>query len=104
MSRSCSSTNGPPPNPPVVLPDVKAALTPSADTNMWNPLASAPLCSTPRAGHSVVNVGCSVVTDAQEQGEGVNIQCTLLVFGGSDCSGTFYNDTVKCTVEIPGDK
>lgn len=30
-----------------------------------------------------------------------SVYCTLLVFGGSDCCGTFYNDTVKYTVEIP---
>lgn len=38
------------------------------------------------------------------QGKNASVHCALLVFGGSDCCGTFYNDTVKCTVEIPGDK
>ncbi|KAM6917414.1 uncharacterized protein PEZ65_013253 [Lycodopsis pacificus] len=78
----------------------------NTDTNMWSPVVSPVLCSKPRAGHSVINSGCSILTDAEqhELGENVGVLCTLLVFGGSDCSGTFYNDTVKCTVEIPGDK
>ncbi|XP_070834666.1 rab9 effector protein with kelch motifs [Chaetodon trifascialis] len=78
----------------------------STDTHMWSSVASPLLCSKPRAGHSMINLGCSIQTDSEkrEQGEHVSVRCTLLVFGGSDCSGTFYNDTVKCTVEIPGDK
>ncbi|KAM7375792.1 hypothetical protein PAMP_005563 [Pampus punctatissimus] len=70
----------------------------NTDTNMWNSVASSLLCSKPRAGHSVINLGCSVLTDTQDE------RVALLVFGGSDCAGTFYSDTVKCTVEIPADK
>ncbi|XP_037652330.1 acyl-CoA-binding domain-containing protein 4 isoform X1 [Sebastes umbrosus] len=78
----------------------------NTDTNIWSSVASPLLCSKPRAGHSMINLGCCILTDAEkhEQGENVSVHCTLLVFGGSDCSGTFYNDTVKFTVEIPGDK
>ncbi|KAG7238567.1 hypothetical protein INR49_030840 [Caranx melampygus] len=78
----------------------------STDTNMWSSVASPVLCSKPRAGHSVISLGCSFLTETQkhEQGGNVKVCCTLLVFGGSDCSGTFYNDTVRCTVEVPGDK
>ncbi|XP_062295755.1 uncharacterized protein zgc:163014 [Scomber scombrus] len=78
----------------------------NTDTNMWNSVASPLLCSKPRAGHSMINLGSSILTDTQkhEQGEHVGVHCTLLVFGGSDCSGTFYSDAVKCTVEIPVDK
>ncbi|KAM7402975.1 hypothetical protein PAMA_003752 [Pampus argenteus] len=75
----------------------------NTDTNMWSSVASSLLCSKPRAGHSMINLRCSVSTktqDEQERGERV----ALLVFGGSDCAGTFYSDTVTCTVEIPADK
>ncbi|XP_029316730.1 acyl-CoA-binding domain-containing protein 4 isoform X2 [Cottoperca gobio] len=75
----------------------------NTDTNIWSSVASPLLCSKPRAGHSMIKLGCAILTDA-EKGENVRVHCTLLVFGGSDCSGTFYNDTVKCTVEVPGDK
>ncbi|XP_078134258.1 uncharacterized protein LOC144535595 [Sander vitreus] len=78
----------------------------NTDTNMWSSVVSPLLCSKPRAGHSMINLSSSIMTDAErhEQGENVSVHCTLLVFGGSDSSGTFYNDTVKCTVVIPGDK
>uniref|UniRef100_A0A8D3CRB2 Zgc:163014 n=1 Tax=Scophthalmus maximus TaxID=52904 RepID=A0A8D3CRB2_SCOMX len=76
----------------------------STDTNMWSSVASPVLCSKPRAGHSMISLGCSVQRDTEKREQGENVRCTLLVFGGSDCSGTFYNDTVKCTVEVPGVK
>ncbi|XP_073340569.1 uncharacterized protein [Pagrus major] len=78
----------------------------NTDTNMWSSVASPLLCNKPRAGHSMINLGCFTQTDAEKhnQGENVGVRRTVLVFGGSDCSGTFYNDTVKCTVDIPGDK
>uniref|UniRef100_A0A671U9V2 Zgc:163014 n=1 Tax=Sparus aurata TaxID=8175 RepID=A0A671U9V2_SPAAU len=74
----------------------------NTDTNMWSSVASPLLCNKPRAGHSMINLGCFTQTDAEKrkQGENVRVRCTVLVFGGSDCSGTFYNDTVKCTVDI----
>ncbi|KAM9842955.1 uncharacterized protein ACBR49_014336 [Aulostomus maculatus] len=78
----------------------------NTDTNMWHSVALSPLCSKPRAGHSVINLGCTISEDAEQHGQGeqVKVSCMLLVFGGSDCCGTFYSDTVKCSVEIPGDK
>lgn len=76
------------------------------DTNMWTSLVSPLLCSRPRAGHSMMLLGSDILRDTgtHEQDENVKIQCALLVFGGSDCSGSFYDDTIKCTVEIPFDK
>ncbi|CAL9686610.1 unnamed protein product [Knipowitschia caucasica] len=59
------------------------------DTRMWTAVVSPLLSSVPRAGHSVVVVG------EEKPGER-----TLLVFGGSDCDGTFYNDSAKCIVDI----
>ncbi|XP_053191135.1 uncharacterized protein zgc:163014 [Scomber japonicus] len=76
----------------------------NTDTNIWNSVASPLLCSKPRAGHSMINLGCSILTDTQKHEQGERQHCTLLVFGGSDCSGTFYSDAVKCKVEIPADK
>ncbi|KAG7511429.1 acyl-CoA-binding domain-containing protein 4-like isoform X1 [Solea senegalensis] len=75
----------------------------NTDTSTWSSVASPALCSKPRAGHSMISLGCSIPTDGEkrERGESVKVHCALLVFGGSDCSGTFYNDTVRCTVEVP---
>ncbi|XP_014825546.1 PREDICTED: kelch domain-containing protein 2-like isoform X4 [Poecilia mexicana] len=65
----------------------------NTDTSMWSSVACPLLCSKPRAGHSMINL-------QTEQGENRNIKCTVLVFGGSDCSGSFYNDTQKFCLEI----
>uniref|UniRef100_A0A3Q2PPV2 Zgc:163014 n=1 Tax=Fundulus heteroclitus TaxID=8078 RepID=A0A3Q2PPV2_FUNHE len=69
----------------------------NTDTGMWSSVACPLLCSKPRAGHSMINL-------QTEQDENRNIKCSVLVFGGSDCSGSFYDDTIKCPVEISGDK
>ncbi|KAF6718680.1 Acyl-CoA-binding domain-containing protein 4 [Oryzias melastigma] len=76
------------------------------DTCMWSSVASPLLCSKPRAGHSMIDLGSTILTDVEgnTQHGNENLLCTVLVFGGSDCSGTFYNDTVKCTLEIRIDK
>ncbi|XP_016308202.1 RING finger protein B-like [Sinocyclocheilus anshuiensis] len=74
------------------------------DTSSWTSVASPLLCSKPRAGHSLISLGCTkaLSSDPRDRRHGKSLsQCTVLVFGGSDCSGTFYNDTVKCTVELP---
>ncbi|XP_017269195.1 tip elongation aberrant protein 1 [Kryptolebias marmoratus] len=75
------------------------------DTRTWSSVASPQLCSKPRAGHSMTNVGRSIPAQSGKhpQYDDTNIKCTLLVFGGSDCSGSFYNDTFRCTVEITND-
>ncbi|XP_034015396.1 tip elongation aberrant protein 1 [Thalassophryne amazonica] len=85
-----------------VLQDVHIFNT---DTNMWSSVASPLLSSRPRAGHSMISLGCTSFanTEKQKQGDRVTIKCRLLVFGGSDCSGSFYDDTVTCTVEISGE-
>ncbi|KAJ8390817.1 hypothetical protein AAFF_G00099490 [Aldrovandia affinis] len=66
-------------------------------TSSWSSITSPMLCSKPRAGHSLLLL-------ADEEEPAGHARCTVLVFGGSDCAGTFYNDTVQCTVEILGEK
>lgn len=71
------------------------------NSRTWSSLVSPLLTSKPRAGHSIIGLGCSTTSEKHDEKIGpVTTHCKLLVFGGSDCSGTFYNDTVKCTVEI----
>ncbi|XP_023208008.1 tip elongation aberrant protein 1-like isoform X2 [Xiphophorus maculatus] len=65
----------------------------NTDTDMWSSVTCPLLCSKPCAGHSMINL-------QTEQGENRNIKCTVLVFGGSDCSGSFYNDTQIFCLEI----
>ncbi|XP_019909984.3 tip elongation aberrant protein 1 isoform X3 [Esox lucius] len=78
----------------------------NVDTSMWSSVVSPLLWTKPRAGHSMIHLEGSVLSsaDKQKQGEDANTHYTLLVFGGCDCAGTFYNDTVKCTLEIPDEK
>ncbi|XP_073683054.1 uncharacterized protein [Garra rufa] len=78
------------------------------DTSSWTSVVSPLLCSKPRAGHSLISLDCTKALssdprDARDRrnGKSLSLQCTILVFGGSDCSGTFYNDTVKSMVELP---
>lgn len=77
----------------------------NTDTNSWTSVVSPWLCSKPRAGHSLISLGCTKPSDQKNVRNRRHIspsqQCTILVFGGSDCSGKFYNDTIKCTVELP---
>lgn len=68
-------------------------VSPCLDTGMWSSVTCPLLCSKPCAGHSMINL-------QTEQGENRNIKCTVLVFGGSDCSGSFYNDTQIFRLEI----
>nr|XP_057945968.1 uncharacterized protein zgc:163014 isoform X2 [Doryrhamphus excisus] len=75
----------------------------NTDTKIWSSVVSSELCSKPRAGHSLIHLTSTTLEDFEthKQDKAVKVQCTLLLFGGSDCSGNFYNDTVRCTVEIP---
>ncbi|XP_056101474.1 rab9 effector protein with kelch motifs isoform X1 [Rhinichthys klamathensis goyatoka] len=74
------------------------------DTSSWTSVVSPLLCSKPRAGHSLISLACTKASSSdprdQRHGNSLSLQCNILVFGGSDCSGTFYNDTIKCTVEL----
>ncbi|XP_067311161.1 rab9 effector protein with kelch motifs isoform X2 [Pseudorasbora parva] len=73
------------------------------DTSSWTSVASPLLCSKPCAGHSLISLGCTNLRDGRDRrhGKSLSLQLSILVFGGSDCSGTFYNETIKCAVELP---
>ncbi|XP_072546313.1 uncharacterized protein [Salminus brasiliensis] len=79
------------------------------DTSSWTSMVCPLLCSMPRAGHSLISLEGTAVcnTDARAQGDRHRsrpaTQYTVLVFGGSDCAGTFYDDALKCIIEIPAE-
>uniref|UniRef100_A0A4W4GFR1 Zgc:163014 n=1 Tax=Electrophorus electricus TaxID=8005 RepID=A0A4W4GFR1_ELEEL len=81
----------------------------SLDTNSWVSVSAPLLCAKPRAGHSLISLGSTAVpgTGVRDQEDGcctcLATQHTVLLFGGSDCAGMFYNDIVKCIVEIPAE-
>ncbi|KAM8834418.1 uncharacterized protein ACB058_017994 [Synchiropus picturatus] len=68
----------------------------NTDTSTWSPLVSPVFSAKPRAGHSMI--ATSSTSDPETQKEE---QIPLLVFGGSDCCGSFYSDTIRFTVQIP---
>ncbi|KAJ3613015.1 hypothetical protein NHX12_019272 [Muraenolepis orangiensis] len=63
----------------------------------WSTVVAPMLCSIPRAGHALLSLGWS----QQHQQGPAGLQGTLLVFGGSDCSRTIYNEAMKYEVDIP---
>uniref|UniRef100_A0AAQ4QRF3 Zgc:163014 n=1 Tax=Gasterosteus aculeatus aculeatus TaxID=481459 RepID=A0AAQ4QRF3_GASAC len=67
----------------------------NTDTSMWSAVVSPALCSKPRAGHSMITWGRTVLSDAERQEGGENVSVPLLVFGGSDCSD-LWDQTDVC--------
>ncbi|MGH0171079.1 UNVERIFIED_CONTAM: hypothetical protein FKN15_060322, partial [Acipenser sinensis] len=70
------------------------------DNSTWSCVTPSGLCSVPRAGHSMINLDVPRLTDAEREKQPNGTFCMILMFGGSDCSGKFYNDTVKSILEI----
>lgn len=54
----------------------------------------------PRAGHTLLNLTAAHLTDVDKESQGKCSLCTVLVFGGSDCAGTFYNSTSKIQLDL----
>ncbi|MCJ8736865.1 hypothetical protein PDJAM_G00017430 [Pangasius djambal] len=79
------------------------------ETSCWTSVVCPLLSSKPRAGHSLISLPGTAPshTDERQRGDGhhtcPSTQYAVLVFGGSDCMGTFYDDTVKCVMEIPAE-
>ncbi|XP_018619713.2 acyl-CoA-binding domain-containing protein 4 isoform X1 [Scleropages formosus] len=72
------------------------------DTCSWSAVCCPTLCSKPRAGHSMIVLGGAPTGCEHEQDQTGSACCIVLVFGGSDCFGTFYDDIFKCAVKLPG--
>ncbi|TSQ46674.1 Acyl-CoA-binding domain-containing protein 4 [Bagarius yarrelli] len=77
------------------------------ETNFWTSVVCPVLSSMPRAGHSLLSLTSSAPLHNDERNRDklhhtcLSTRYDILVFGGSDCTGTFYHDTVKCILEIP---
>ncbi|XP_060790234.1 rab9 effector protein with kelch motifs isoform X3 [Neoarius graeffei] len=70
------------------------------ETSCWTSVVCPLLSSKPRAGHSLISLTGTAPSHTGERDRGDG-QYTIVVFGGSDCIGTFYDDTVQCVMEIP---
>ncbi|XP_069494103.1 rab9 effector protein with kelch motifs-like isoform X3 [Ambystoma mexicanum] len=73
------------------------------DTTSWSSIPASSLNGVPRAGHSMLNLCSTNLMDSDKETEGRSGLCSVLVFGGSDCAGTFYKDTVRIHVDLNKD-
>nr|XP_003214418.2 PREDICTED: uncharacterized protein LOC100555045 [Anolis carolinensis] len=76
------------------------AFTFNLGTSTWNTIKHGDLCSIPRAGHTLLNLTYAHLTDVDKESQGKRNLCTVLVFGGSDCTGKFYNSTSKIQLDL----
>ncbi|XP_077179444.1 uncharacterized protein LOC143830608 isoform X2 [Paroedura picta] len=76
------------------------AFTFHLDTLTWSAVVHSDLCSVPRAGHTLLNLTSAHLTDMDKESRGKCNLCTVLVFGGSDYAGKFYNSTSKIELDL----
>ncbi|KAL8169119.1 UNVERIFIED_CONTAM: hypothetical protein K2H54_038180 [Gekko kuhli] len=76
------------------------AFTFHLDTLTWSAVVHSDLCSIPRAGHTLLNLTSVRLTDMDKESRGKCNLCTVLVFGGSDCAGKFYNSTSRIQLDL----
>ncbi|XP_005047552.1 PREDICTED: rab9 effector protein with kelch motifs-like isoform X1 [Ficedula albicollis] len=70
------------------------------DTLSWSTVIHHDLCSVPRAGHTLLDLTPPHLMDMDEENKEEQNLHTVLVFGGSNCAGTFYNSTVKIQLDL----
>nr|XP_005301708.2 uncharacterized protein LOC101947954 [Chrysemys picta bellii] len=70
------------------------------DTFAWSTVTHSHLSLVPRAGHTLLNLTSAHLTDVDKESQSKRNLCTVLVFGGSDCAGTFYNSTSKIQLDL----
>lgn len=58
------------------------------------------LCSVPRAGHTLLDLTPAHLMDVDKENREEHNLHTVLVFGGSNCAGIFYNSTVKIQLDV----
>ncbi|KAL7992594.1 hypothetical protein Chor_016850 [Crotalus horridus] len=70
------------------------------DTSTWSAIKHSDLCAVPRAGHTLLNLTCTNLTNTDKKNQSKHNMCTVLVFGGSDHAGKFYNSTNKFQLDF----
>ncbi|XP_065542074.1 multiple epidermal growth factor-like domains protein 8 isoform X2 [Lathamus discolor] len=70
------------------------------DTLSWSTVIHHDLCSVPRAGHTLLDLTPACLNDVDRENKKEHNLHTVLVFGGSNCAGTFYNSTVKIQLDL----
>ncbi|XP_039560916.1 rab9 effector protein with kelch motifs-like [Passer montanus] len=70
------------------------------DTLSWSTVIHHDLCSLPRAGHTLLDLTPTHLMDMDKENKEEQKLHTVLVFGGSNCAGTFYNSTLKIQLDL----
>ncbi|XP_041327920.1 rab9 effector protein with kelch motifs-like [Pyrgilauda ruficollis] len=70
------------------------------DTLSWSTVIHHDLCSVPRAGHTLLDLTPTHLMDMDKENKEEQKLHTVLVFGGSNCAGTFYNSTLKIQLDL----
>ncbi|XP_050753057.1 uncharacterized protein LOC127016544 [Gymnogyps californianus] len=70
------------------------------DTLSWSTVIHHDLCSVARAGHTLLDLTPAHLMDVDKENKEEHNLHTVLVFGGSNCAGTFYNSTVKIQLDL----
>ncbi|OXB65611.1 hypothetical protein ASZ78_011496 [Callipepla squamata] len=70
------------------------------DTLSWSTVIHHDLCSVPRAGHTLLDLTPVHMMDLDKENKNKHNLHTVLVFGGSNCAGTFYNSTKKIQLDL----
>ncbi|XP_040528742.2 uncharacterized protein LOC772017 isoform X4 [Gallus gallus] len=70
------------------------------DTLSWSTVIHHDLCSVPQAGHTLLDLTPAHMMDVDKENKNKHNLHTVLVFGGSNCAGTFYNSTKKIQMDL----
>ncbi|POI29561.1 hypothetical protein CIB84_006689, partial [Bambusicola thoracicus] len=70
------------------------------DTLSWSTVIHHDLCSVPQAGHTLLDLTPAHLMDVDKRNKNKHNLRTVLVFGGSNCAGTFYNSTKKIQMDL----
>lgn len=79
---------------------LKDAFIFNLDKMSWNSIKFGVSTQLPRAGHSLLNLTSSHLTDSDKEKRGGRSLCRVLIIGGSDGCGNFYSDTPKFQLDL----
>lgn len=79
---------------------LKDAFSFNLDKMSWNSIKFGVSTQLPRAGHSLLNLTSSHLTDSDKEKRGGRSLCRVLIIGGSDGCGNFYSDTPKFQLDL----
>ncbi|XP_053561768.1 uncharacterized protein LOC128652826 [Bombina bombina] len=79
---------------------LKDAFILNVDNSSWSSIKFGDTLQPPRAGHTLLNLCACSLTDSDKEKGRSRGQCSVLLIGGSDGSGNFYNDTLKIQLAL----